>query len=158
MSAQLVAVPELLEVKPADALTSAVRSEFAVGTYLPEPDDPVLWGPACMVPDCPGGRVQMKEPRLCTTHLSRWRKQGKRDIGRFLRSDRVHPLPAASIFRDQWIPPAFLGDPPGRPVAHVGNRAARQTGRHPTHRPAFHKARRPSIGELLDAIESTGRP
>lgn len=26
MSAQLVAVPELLEVKPADALTSAVRS------------------------------------------------------------------------------------------------------------------------------------
>ena len=102
MSAQLVAVPELLEVKPADALTSAVRSEFAVGTYLPEPDDPVLWGPACMVPDCPGGRVQMKEPRLCTTHLSRWRKQGKRDIGRFLRSDRVHPLPAASDQREQY--------------------------------------------------------
>ena len=102
MSAQLAAVPDPRDARPVDALTSAIRPEFAVGTYLPEPDDAALWGPVCMVPACPGGRVQMKEPRLCITHLSRWRKHGKPDINRFLRSDRVHPVPTASDQRERY--------------------------------------------------------
>ena len=102
MSAQLVVVRDPRDANPVDVLTSAIRLEFAVGTYLPEMDGPVLWGPTCAVSDCPGGRVQMQEPRLCTTHLTRWRKQGKLDIDRFLRSDRVHPLPTASGQRKRY--------------------------------------------------------
>ena len=54
MSAQLVVVRDPRDANPVDVLTSAIRLEFAVGTYLPEMDDPVLWGPTCAVSDCPG--------------------------------------------------------------------------------------------------------
>ena len=96
MSAQLVAVPALTKTSPLEALVEAIRPAFAVDRYTPENADPVLWGPACAVADCPGGRVQIKEPRLCASHLTRWRKSGKPAVDGFLQSDRVLPLPSAS--------------------------------------------------------------
>ena len=47
MSAQLVAVPALTETSPLEALAEAIRPAFAVDRYMPQTDDPVLWGPAC---------------------------------------------------------------------------------------------------------------
>ncbi|MFZ1449557.1 MAG: tyrosine-type recombinase/integrase, partial [Candidatus Microthrix parvicella] len=102
MSAQLVAVPALTETSPLEALAEAIRPAFAVDRYMPQTDDPVLWGPACAVAGCPGGRVQFKEPRLCASHLTRWRKSGKPAVDEFLQSDQVHPLPDASDQRERY--------------------------------------------------------
>ncbi|MBK6501581.1 MAG: hypothetical protein IPG03_04245 [Candidatus Microthrix sp.] len=99
MSAQLVAVPALTETSPLEALAEAIRPAFAVDRYMPQTDDPVLWGPACAVAGC---RVQFKEPRLCASHLTRWRKSGKPAVDEFLQSDQVHPLPDASDQRERY--------------------------------------------------------
>jgi hypothetical protein len=51
----LVALPGGLPDRPASweqLLRSAVRPEFQVEVYLPEPGDPALFGPTCLVAGC----------------------------------------------------------------------------------------------------------
>ena len=43
-----------------------------------------------------------QEPRLCASHLTRWRKSGKPAVDEFLQSDQVHPLPDASDQRERY--------------------------------------------------------
>ncbi len=60
-----------------DALAGAVRPEFAVDVYVPDPDDPVLGRGGCAVASC----RQLSQGRgLCGSHYDRWRRAGKPDI------------------------------------------------------------------------------
>lgn len=64
-----------------EKLLGAVRPEFRVDVYLPEPDDPVLGRPACSVPRCDRSGW---EYGLCGSHARRWKDQGRPDRGAFL--------------------------------------------------------------------------
>jgi integrase len=57
-----------------EKLRAAVRPEFAVDVYTPDPDDPVLGGGRCAVSDC--GRLSLGRG-LCGSHYDRWRRAGK---------------------------------------------------------------------------------
>ncbi len=60
-----------------DRLVAAVRAEFAVDIYVPDPDDPVLGRGRCAVASC--GRLSWGRG-LCGSHYDRWRRAGKPDI------------------------------------------------------------------------------
>jgi integrase len=60
-----------------DKLRAAVRPEFAVEAYFPDPEDPVLGKGRCAVTGC--GRLAWGRG-LCGSHYDRWHKQGKPDI------------------------------------------------------------------------------
>src|SRR5579875_760497 len=62
-------------------LQDAVRPEFAVDIYFPDPDDPVLGRGHCKVAGC-GHLVQAHG--LCGSHHDRWRRQGKPEIEHWL--------------------------------------------------------------------------
>ncbi len=64
--------PSLLE-----RLAAVVRPEFAVDTYFPDPDDPVLGKAPCAVAAC--DRLSWGRA-LCASHYDRWWKAGKPDI------------------------------------------------------------------------------
>lgn len=63
------------------ALRAAVRAEFAVDVYVPDPDDPVLGGGRCTVTGCDGLR---RAHGLCHGHAARRRSQGNPDLDTFL--------------------------------------------------------------------------
>lgn len=65
-------------------LEAAVRPEFSVPVIYPSAGDPVLWGPACRVSGCPGGRVSSTTPHLCQVHYLRWRDLGQPDVAEFV--------------------------------------------------------------------------
>jgi len=68
---RLTAVPEAPSLSREDHLRSLIRAEFAVGVYHPRLDDPVLWGPACLIPGCAGPQVPTAGLRVCLTHRRR---------------------------------------------------------------------------------------
>ena len=68
--------PGLLE-----KLVAAVRPEFRAEILAFGPDDPVLGGKPCRVTGCGRtGRIR----GLCFGHDSRWRREGKPDLGHFI--------------------------------------------------------------------------
>jgi len=71
-----------------EKLMAAVRPEFRVEVYLPEPHDPVLGRPPCAVPGCDRSGW---ENRLCGGHNNRWRNLGRPDLAGFL-ADPGSPL------------------------------------------------------------------
>lgn len=62
-------------------LMSAVRPEFRVDLYVPDPADPVLGRSACLVADCNRSRT---EYGLCSSHGRRWRGRGRPELDLFL--------------------------------------------------------------------------
>ncbi len=62
-------------------LLAAVRPEFRVDVFVPDPDDPVLSMPPCRVPDCPARR---RTRGLCPPHYLRWQRQGRPDLDGFV--------------------------------------------------------------------------
>jgi len=58
-------------------LAARVRPEFAVAVIVPVPGDPILGTPACGVPGCSRSVVA---GGLCTSHYSRWRREGYPDL------------------------------------------------------------------------------
>lgn len=64
-----------------DRLVDAVRSEFDVARYRPDPDDPVLAGGRCDVVDCDR---PSRARGLCAAHHHRWDWQGRPDLDGFI--------------------------------------------------------------------------
>lgn len=62
-------------------LMAAVRPEFRVDVYFPDPGDRVLGRPVCRVPGCDRSGW---EYGLCGGHGTRWRSQGRPDLQGFL--------------------------------------------------------------------------
>ena len=64
-----------------EKLLGAVRPEFRVDVYVPDPGDRVLGRPPCAVPGCDRSGW---EYRLCAAHGGRWRAQGRPELAGFL--------------------------------------------------------------------------
>ena len=62
-------------------LQAAVRPEFAVEVYFPDPDDPVLGRGRCKVAGC---EHLVQARGLCGGHFDRWSRQGKPDVEHWL--------------------------------------------------------------------------
>jgi integrase len=80
VTVSLVGLPEPADGLLLTRLEAAVRAEFRIDVYWPEPDDPVLGG-ACTVADCRG------VPRargLCNAHHRRWLNQGRPHLAEFV--------------------------------------------------------------------------
>jgi integrase len=78
--AAVVATPPI-EQPTLARLRSAVRAEFAVDLYVPDPDDPVLGGGRCAVDGCDGLR---RAHGLCHGHAARRRSLGSPDLQTYL--------------------------------------------------------------------------
>ena len=76
LSRRSAAEPSLL-----DRLEAAVRPDFAVEVYFPDPHDPVLGRGGCSVTGCE--RLSWGRG-LCGSHYDRWRRAGKPDMGAWL--------------------------------------------------------------------------
>ena len=98
----LVALPGGLPERPVSweqLLRDAVRAEFQVEVFFPDPDDPVLFGPRCVVGGCVARGLQRTEAmrgHLCQAHARAWRADGQpplrgwlRHGARSLRGERV---------------------------------------------------------------------
>ena len=78
-------------------LLGAVRPEFRADVYVPDPTDPVLFGARCQVVGCAARghhSASVGLPRgeyLCEPHGAMWRRDGGRDVGRWLRGS-ARPL------------------------------------------------------------------
>ncbi len=75
----------------ADRIRAALRPEFRVEVYVPEPDDPVLGGGRCAVARCDGW---CRARGLCEYHHGRWRRAGRPDLGAFLVAASPRPIRA----------------------------------------------------------------
>lgn len=83
-----VATPsaELGERSWTHVLLGAVRREFRADVYIPELDDPVLFGPRCVVDGCVGRGHYMGAAalgpgeHLCEPHARQWRHAGRPEI------------------------------------------------------------------------------
>jgi integrase len=108
-AAQLVALPGGQPDRPVNweqLLRAAVRPEFQVDIYRPEPGDPVLFGPTCVVAGCDARGLQRAEGirgHLCQAHAAMWRRDGEppqgdwlRDGARSLRRERAVTACAAA--------------------------------------------------------------
>jgi len=71
-----------------DLLAAAVRPEFAVECYFPDPDDPVLGGGRCAVASC--SRLSWGRG-LCGSHYDRWHRAGKPDLTEWLQAATRSP-------------------------------------------------------------------
>jgi integrase len=80
MTVSLVGLPEPANESLLARLEAAVRAEFRVEVYWPEPDDPVLGG-ACAVSDCHGLPCARG---LCNAHHRRWRDSGRPEMAEFV--------------------------------------------------------------------------
>lgn len=89
MSVGLHVLPDLPETPLVELLRARVRPEFLVAVYHPDRADPVLWGPSCAVPDCPGALVPITGDRLCHVHHKRFRRS-QAPLAEFLRSPELH--------------------------------------------------------------------
>jgi len=98
----LVALAGGVPARPASweqLLGEVVRPEFRVEVYRPQPGDPVLFGPSCVVGACRARGLQRAEGmrgHLCDGHARAWRRDGEPALrawvaerARSLRSDRV---------------------------------------------------------------------
>jgi hypothetical protein len=76
-----VTAAERTSIEPTSLLArqlgARVRPEFAVAVIVPVPGDPILGTPACGVPGCSRSVVA---GGLCTSHYSRWRREGYPDL------------------------------------------------------------------------------
>ncbi len=72
-----------------ERLLGAVRSEFRVDVYVPDPADPVLGRPDCVVPGCDRSGW---EHGLCGGHGGRWRARGCPDLAGFLADPGPPPI------------------------------------------------------------------
>lgn len=66
-----------------EALSEAIRPEFAVTVYWPAEDDPVLWPRSCRVGDC---QVKASSFEMCHYHRNQWRAAGSPDLDAFAQS------------------------------------------------------------------------
>jgi integrase len=82
-------------------LRDAIRPEFRVEVYHPEPGDPVLYGPTCAIVGCPGRGVNRSlglkakgvnhsigtvfRGYLCLAHVAMWRRDGEPPIDAWVR-------------------------------------------------------------------------
>jgi hypothetical protein len=79
----LVALAGGLPERPASweqLLRASVRPEFQVEVYLPQPGDPVLFGPTCAVAGCDARGLQRAtgiRGYLCQAHAVMWRRDGQ---------------------------------------------------------------------------------
>lgn len=64
-----------------DLLQAAVRPEFRVAVYRPDPADPVLGGGPCGVGGCDG---LLSARRMCVIHYGRWKAAGRPDVEVFV--------------------------------------------------------------------------
>jgi integrase len=98
----LVALPGGAPDRPTSweaVLREALRPEFVVDVYRPEPGDVVLFGPSCVVAGCQARGVQRTpgmRGHLCMAHACAWRRDGEpalrtwiRHGARSLRQQRV---------------------------------------------------------------------
>lgn len=69
-------VPDPRPLSREGRLRALVRPEFQAAIYEPRLDDPVLWGPACLVPGCFGAFVPSSSLRFCLTHRRRLSRLG----------------------------------------------------------------------------------
>ena len=89
-----------------DLLAAAVRPEFAVECYFPDPDDPVLGGGRCAVASC--SRLSWGRG-LCGSHYDRWHRAGKPDLTEWLQA--ATPLaPRAGVRKTQCFDLRPLGE------------------------------------------------
>lgn len=83
-------------------LLGAVRPEFRADVYVPDPSDPVLFGVPCEVTGCHGrghhgASVGLREGEyLCESHGAMWRRDGRREMGEWLRGEARAVRTAAS--------------------------------------------------------------
>jgi integrase len=64
-----------------EKLISAVRPEFRVELYLPDPADPVLGLKSCLVDGCDRSTYASRcERGMCSRHAERWRVAGRPDL------------------------------------------------------------------------------
>ncbi len=71
-----------------DLLLAAVRPEFRVAVYRPDPADPVFGGGPCGVGGCDG---LLSARRMCVIHYGRWKAAGRPDVEVFV---EVMPISA----------------------------------------------------------------
>lgn len=64
-----------------EKLLAAVRGEFRVELFVPDPDEPVLGVKECRVGDCDRS---VSENGLCSAHGHRWRHAGRPDLAEFV--------------------------------------------------------------------------
>lgn len=64
-----------------EKLMAAVRPEFRIDVYFPDPEDPVLGRRTCPVPECDRS---VAENGLCGAHGLRWTSQGRPAMEQFL--------------------------------------------------------------------------
>lgn len=62
-------------------LLAAVRPEFRVDVYVPDPADAVLGGGCCHVPACDG---LLSARGMCAIHYERWKTAGRPDVDDFV--------------------------------------------------------------------------
>lgn len=60
-------------------LMAAVRPEFRVDVFIPEPGELIFGLGACRVPGCPR---QPRTRQLCRGHYYRWQRRGNRTLKR----------------------------------------------------------------------------
>lgn len=82
---------------PMELLSTALRDEFAVELYAPDPDDPVLGG-RCGVPECRGRRLTRG---LCPPHYERWIRQRRPDWRWFCGA--TPPRPRTALRRSEMF-------------------------------------------------------
>jgi integrase len=93
----LVALPGGLPDRPTSweqLLCSVVRPEFQVEVYLPDPGDPVLFGPTCLVAGCESRGMQRASGirgHFCQAHAAMWRRDGQPPQEEWVR-DEARPL------------------------------------------------------------------
>jgi len=89
MTSGLAAVPATAPERRswAELLRGALRPEFGVEVYVPDPSDRVLFGALCAVGGCParGAHHVKRDHYLCAAHGKQWRGDGRPAVERWVR-------------------------------------------------------------------------
>ncbi|MCX4597550.1 site-specific integrase [Streptomyces sp. NBC_01549] len=70
-------------------LMAAVRPEFRVDVFIPEPGELIFGLGVCRVPGCPR---QPRTRQLCRGHYYRWQRRGKPDVEAFIADPGADPV------------------------------------------------------------------
>ena len=67
-----------------EKLMAAVRPEFRVELFVPDPGDPILGLKTCLVDGCDRSTyASHSEHGMCSRHAERWRASGRPDLAMF---------------------------------------------------------------------------
>ncbi|MBO3678729.1 tyrosine-type recombinase/integrase [Streptomyces sp. NEAU-YJ-81] len=98
-------------------LMAAVRPEFRVDVFIPEPGQLIFGLGACRVPGCPR---QPRTRQLCRGHYYRWQQHGKPDVEKFIADPGSGPVGRAELTACAIVGCRFGAARQGLCVSHQG--------------------------------------